>query len=162
MKETWVLSGSGIRVWGSIHSGTTSMPICIEDPVSSSSFGLDFGRWIVIFKAMPLHADSNLSFKDCPHEVDQDLQLNYRVLVDFLMFLYHRLPVDKARYWIWFFFFSISLEWSMDRAQNILVYMKGTQDYGINYTRYFNRLYIRRTLNPKHSNWSIRFWVCSL
>jgi len=96
-------------------------------------------------KTTPLDIDVNLSLQDCPEEIDADLQRNYRKLIGSLMYLYQwtrpgigyavtfssrYLHKPGEKHWV--------------QARNVLRYLKGTQDYGIHYTRDMTRLQIRK------------------
>ena len=96
-------------------------------------------------KTTPLDVDVNLSLQDCPEEVDPELQRNYRELVGSLIYLYQWTRPDIG-YAVTFLsrYLHKPGEKHWAQARNVLRYLKGTQDYGIHYTRDMTRLQVRK------------------
>ena len=96
-------------------------------------------------KSTPLDVNLDLSLKDCPDVVDPVLQHRYRELIGSLMYLYQWTRPDLG--------FAVTFlsrylhkpgQKHWEQARNVLRYLKGTMDLGINYTRDVNRLQERR------------------
>ena len=95
-------------------------------------------------KATPLDVDLNLSRLDCPDEVNAELQSKYRELIGSLMFLYQwtRPDLGYAVTFLSRYLHKPGVK-HLTQAKNVLRYLKGTQEYGIQYSRDLNRLRLR-------------------
>ena len=110
-----------------------------------------------------MHVDLNLGLLDCPDEVNAELQSQYRELIGSLMFLY-QLTRPVLGYTV--IFLSRHLHKPgvkhLTQAKNVLRYLKGTQDYGIHYTRDITRLGLRnQKLNTLYALSDSDFAGCS-
>ena len=96
-------------------------------------------------KSTPLDVNLDLSLKDCSDVVDPVLQHRYRELIGSLMYLYQWTRPDLG--------FAVTFlsrylhkpgQKHWEQARNVLRYLKGTMDLGINYTRDVTRFQERK------------------
>ena len=114
-------------------------------------------------KATPLDVDLNLSLLDCPDEVNTELHSKYRELIGSLMFLYQwtRPDLGYAVTFLSRYLHKPGVK-HLTQAKNVLRYLKGTQEYGIQYSRDLNRLRLRnQELNTLYALSNSDFGGCS-
>ena len=113
-------------------------------------------------KATSLDVDLNLNLLDCSDEVNAELQSQYRELIGSLMFLYQwtRPDLGYAVTFLSRYLHKPGVK-HLTQAKNVLRYLKGTQDYGIHYTRDITRLGLRnQKLNTLYAHSDSDFAGC--